>query len=391
LGGTSTDVSLIAEGSPALSPQTMIDGLPVRTPVMDIATVGAGGGSIAWLDDGGLLRVGPRSAGAQPGPACYGRGGIEPTVTDAHLVRGTLQSQSFLGGRMSVDRDAATQALSTLAHSLDLTTGVLADSVIRIAEGNIVRAIQQVSTERGLDPREFILVPFGGAGPLHAARVAEELGINTILVPQNAGVLSAAGLLMSDYVHYQSRTQRLTLYENATGQIQSILAQLRERATQHLDELGVSGEMRYEQILEMRYIGQAFELSVTLPQDVDQLNSEQIHQLFRNAHHRVFEFSKPPEDLVEIVSYRVGVHVRVEQYPFAPDTPAPNGGQQRTIGITENGRSIDCTVLARSDIGANGIAGSALIEDGTATVYVPGGWHARVDTVGNLIMECENP
>jgi N-methylhydantoinase A len=391
MGGTSTDVSLVAEANPALSPQTMIDGLPVRTPVIDIATVGAGGGSIAWLDDGGLLRVGPRSAGAQPGPACYGRGGKLPTVTDAHLVRGTLQSESFLGGTMSVDQNASSQALSALAKSLELSERLLADSVIRIAEGNIVRAIQQVSTERGLDPREFILVPFGGAGPLHAARVAEELGINTILVPQNAGVLSAAGLLMSDYVHYQSRTQRLTLNDNAIEQIYSILTELRDSASQHLSSLGVQGELRYEQILEMRYVGQAFELSVTLPADPEQPGCEQIRKLFHDAHHRVFEFSKPPEDPVEIVSYRVGVHASVEQFPFTPFMSSRGTAATRTINITDNGESIDCTVLPRSNVDDKGITGAALIEDGTATVYVPTGWRGRTDEIGNLILERDQP
>ncbi len=387
MGGTSTDVSLIADGSPALSPQTVIDGLPVRTPVIDIATVGAGGGSIAWLDDGGLLRVGPRSAGAQPGPACYGRGGIEPTVTDAHLVRGTLQSGSFLGGSMSVDQEAASQALSRLATKSDMTLGVLADSVIRIAEGNIVRAIQQVSTERGLDPREFILVPFGGAGPLHAARVAEELGIDTILIPQNAGVLSAAGLLMSDYVHYQSRTRRLTLGESAVKQVLNILTELREIAGSHLRELGVDGQLRYEHILEMRYIGQAFELSVTLPGDLDQLTYKEVYQLFRDAHHRVFEFSKPPENPAEIVSYRVGAHARVAPFPFTQFAASADISQQRTINITENGQCVDCTVMPRSGVGESTIGGPILIEDGTATVFVPDEWTVRADAIGSLILE----
>ena len=391
MGGTSTDVSLIAGGKPALSPQTMIDGLPVRTPVIDIATVGAGGGSIAWLDDGGLLRVGPRSAGAQPGPACYGRGGTEPTVTDAHLVRGTLQSQSFLGGTMKVDRDAAVAALSPLAAALDLSIDDLADSVIRIAEGNIVRAIQQVSTERGLDPRDFILVPFGGAGPLHAARVAQELNINTILVPLNAGVLSAAGLLMSDYVHYRSRTNRLTLNSDAIATVISILAELRASAAAHLNQLGVHGELRYEHSLEMRYIGQAFELSVSLPDNPALLTYEQVFELFRAAHHRVFEFSKPPEDPAEIVSYRVGAHASVEPFPATPFAAASKTPPTRTINLTENGCATTCMVLPRAGVTSNGVSGASLIEDGTATVFVPKTWHARVDTTGNLILERDKP
>ena len=264
MGGTSTDVSLIADGQPQLAPQTLIDGLPVRTPVIDIATVGAGGGSIAWVDDGGLLRVGPQSAGATPGPACYGRGGTQPTVTDAHLIRGTLQSGSFLGGTMEVDRAAAVSVYQGLADSFDMSIDAVADSAIRIAESNIVRAIQQVSTEQGLDPRDFVLVPFGGAGPLHAARIAEDLDIEKILVPRNAGVLSAAGLLMADYVHYRARTDRTRLNEDAVATVKQVLAELAKEAAAYLDDVGVAGDQRFEYIVEMRYVGQAFELSVPI-------------------------------------------------------------------------------------------------------------------------------
>jgi len=242
MGGTSTDVSLVVDGKPQLAPQTQIDGLPVRTPVIDITTVGAGGGSIAWVDDGGLLRVGPQSAGAEPGPACYGRGGTLPTVTDAHLVRGTLQARSFLGGKMSVDIDAARASFAELAKLTGLTVEGLADAVIQIAEANIVRAIQQVSTERGHDPRDFVLVPFGGAGSLHAARVAE-----------NAGVLSAVGLLVSDYVHHRSRTKRVLVEDEQIESVRSVLNDLRHQASDYLISQGVGQDLVYEPILEMRY------------------------------------------------------------------------------------------------------------------------------------------
>ncbi|MEM1316191.1 MAG: hydantoinase/oxoprolinase family protein, partial [Pseudomonadota bacterium] len=276
MGGTSTDVSLIAGGAPDLAPQTEIDGLPVRTPVIDIATVGAGGGSIGWVDDGGLLRVGPRSAGADPGPASYGRGGTEATVTDAHLVRGTLQAGSFLGGTMQVDVAAAEAALRPLAERLSLGLEALADSVIRIAESNIVRAIQQVSTERGRDPRDFALVAFGGAGPLHAARVAEELGIDVVVAPPNAGVLSAAGLLMSDHVHYVARTERTRLGDGALEAVTRILGALQEEASAYLREAGVEGALAFQPILEMRYVGQAFEVSVPVEGDLSALTLEAL-------------------------------------------------------------------------------------------------------------------
>ena len=177
MGGTSTDVCLVQDGRPSLASESEIDGLPIRTPVLDIVSVGAGGGSIVWVDDGGMLRVGPQSAGADPGPACYGKGGTAPATTDAHIVIGTIRPGAFLGGAMSLDGDAARRAFEPLAARFDLSVEQAAASALQLADANIVRAIQLVSTERGRDPRDYALVPFGGAGPLHAARIAEELGI----------------------------------------------------------------------------------------------------------------------------------------------------------------------------------------------------------------------
>ncbi len=207
MGGTSTDVCLVTDGKPLIAAETAVDGLPIRTPVVDIASVGAGGGSIVWRDTGGMLRVGPRSSGADPGPACYGRGGQAPTVTDAHVIRGTLLPESFLGGRMSLDLPAAREAFAPLAAAFGMTIEEIADSAIRLADANVVRAIQLISTELGRDPRDYVLVPFGGAGPLHAGRIAEDLGMTTIVVPQNAGVLSAFGLLAADYTQYETVTR----------------------------------------------------------------------------------------------------------------------------------------------------------------------------------------
>ena len=199
VGGTSTDVCLAPDGRPALAPVTEIDGLPVKTPVIDMATVGAGGGSLVWADDGGMLRVGPESAGADPGPACYGKGGRAPTITDAHVVRGTMQAAAFLGGEMYLDTAAAEAAFQALAELFSKTPLEIADAAIQLAESNIARAIQRVSTERGRDPRDYAMVAFGGAGPMHAVRVAEEIGLSAVIIPPFAGVLSALGLLVADY------------------------------------------------------------------------------------------------------------------------------------------------------------------------------------------------
>jgi N-methylhydantoinase A len=387
MGGTSTDVSLVVGGTPDLAPQTRIDGLPVRTPVIDIVTVGAGGGSIAWVDDGGLLRVGPQSAGAMPGPASYGRGGTLPTVTDAHLIRGTLQARSFLGGTMAVDTQAAQTAYEGLAAQLSMSVEDLADAVIRIAEANIVRAIQQVSTERGHDPRDFVLVPFGGAGSLHAARVAQELGVRTILVPENAGVLSAVGLLASDYVHHRSQTERIALTAESLPTIHSVLSSLQQQAGDYLRSEGIDQAVNYEPVLEMRYVGQAFEVSVPVRSEIASLTIDEIARQFTQAHHRVFEFSKPPDKAVEIVTFRMGVRAPSGSLPTTQSiTPTSAPSQTERISITENAQQHSCGLINRAGIDASGANGPWLIEDGTSTIYVPSNWQCKRDETNHLTL-----
>jgi N-methylhydantoinase A len=316
-----------------------------------------------------------------------------PTLTDAHVIRGTLQPRSFLDGKMAIDSAAATNVFQNLANEAGMPVAGLADSAIRIAENNIVRAIQQVSTERGRDPRDFVLVPFGGAGPLHAARVAEELGIRTVLVPTNAGVLSAVGLLMSDHIQYRSRTSRTRLEPEAIPSVRAVLEELREETVRYLREIGVTGEHRTEYVLEMRYIGQAFELSVPLDETLETLTFETIFEAFRAAHHRVFEFSKPPQDPAEIVSYRVGVHVPADTIPV-DDASSPANSSEipplQSVQIVEGGETLECRIAARGAIPEAAIAGPVLIEDGTATIYVPPMWRVRRDAAGNLVMERED-
>ncbi len=387
MGGTSTDVALIADGRPELASMTRIDGLPVKTPVIDIVSVGAGGGSLAWVDDGGLLRVGPHSAGAMPGPACYGRGGDRPTVTDAHLVRGTLRADAFLGGRMAVDREAADRALEPLAARFGMALEELADSVVRLAEVSIVRAIQRVSTERGRDPRDYVLVPYGGAGPLHAARVAEDLAIGTVVVPPNAGVLSASGLLLSDHVHYRTRTRRLAVSEASMDAIRDTVEALQAEARDYLAGLGIEAAADFDRVLEMRYLGQAFEVPVSLSgMDLDRLQAEELARLFGEAHRRVFEFAKPHGDPVEVVSFRVGVRAPPPPMPSMGRAPANGRGAPRTAALTERGEALEAGLLARAELGPDAVAGPLLIDDGSATIYAPPGWTAAADGHGNAIL-----
>ena len=388
MGGTSTDVALVSNDQAELTPMTMIDGLPVKTPVVDIVTVGAGGGSIAWVDDGGLLRVGPQSAGATPGPACYGRGGKLPTVTDAHLVRGTLQADSFLGGKMSVDLDAASHVIGEIAKKFNVELAEMADNIIRVAEANIVRAIQQVSTERGSDPREFALVPYGGAGPLHAARVAEDLNIDTVVVPPNAGVLSASGLLLSDYVHYRTQTKRLLLNEKNLNSIKSNISSLTTEAKEYLIKLGIQTNKKIETSLEMRYVGQAFEVPVKLTEtDVRNISFGLLQKRFTEAHHKIFEFSKPEGDPVEIISIRVGVGEKTPEFAVQHDNEDididPNISK---VDIVERGILSETTTLSRTDLTGRTVSGPVLVRDENSTVYVPFGWQVRLDDFYNIVL-----
>ena len=390
MGGTSTDVALIADGDPELASMTRIDGLPVKTPVVDIVTVGAGGGSIAWADDGGLLRVGPGSAGAIPGPACYRRGGDRPTVTDAHLVRGTLRPDAFLGGRMEVDRDAARRVFRPLAGQFGVSVEEIADSVIRLAEVSIVRAIQQVSTERGRDPRDYVLVPYGGAGPLHAARVAEDLAIETVVVPPNAGVLSASGLLLSDHVHYRTRTRRLTVTEANMADIRAVVEALQAEARDYLAGLGIETGTDFDRVLEMRYLGQAFEVPVSLfDANLDEMRAEDLVSLFGEAHRRIFEFAKPHGDPVEVVSFRVGVKAPPPPMPAMSRPQANGAGERRRTAFTERGETLAAGLVTRANLGPAAAGGPLLIDDGSATVYVPSGWTAERDSTDNVILRKE--
>src|SRR5881394_1852907 len=316
MGGTSTDVCLVQDGRPSLASESEIDGLPIRTPVLDIVSVGAGGGSIAWVDDGGMLRVGPQSAGADPGPACYGKGGAEPAITDAHIVIGTIRPGAFLGGRMKLDGAAARTVFEPLAQRFALTVEQAASSALQLADANIVRAIQLVSTERGRDPRDYALVPFGGAGPLHAARIAEELGISTIVVPPNAGVISAYGLVASDYTKFDAVTRKIKLDEAAAKEASKTFAEMRARLTAQFADMKLPGELVYTHTLEMRFVGQAFEVGVEIAADkLKALDAAYLAELFADAHHRTFMHGATLDRPVEIVTLRVGATLPIGTAP----------------------------------------------------------------------------
>jgi N-methylhydantoinase A len=372
MGGTSTDVSLVTDGEAPLAPETEVDGLPIRTPVLDIVSVGAGGGSLVWMDDGGMLRVGPRSAGAVPGPACYGRGGSEPTVTDAHLVRGTIR--------------AANCAKAACAR-LGTDSAGAAAAAIRLTVANIVRAIQLVSTERGRDPRDYTLLPFGGAGPLLAAEIADELGVRAILVPPNPGVVSALGLLSADFVRVSGITRRGPLDDRAPAMLRDAFARFRATATADFRALGLDGGLDFSVTAEMRFVGQAFEIPVAIDHaGLDTLSAATLAQRFAEAHRRVYFHGGEPGRSVEIVGLRFGVRRRLDALPAFRERPTTLS-RPASVAVRLGARTVPAALHDAAALQPGSpVGGPALIEGYSSSVWIPPGWQASRDTAGNLLM-----
>ncbi|MCB8883708.1 hydantoinase/oxoprolinase family protein [Acidisoma cellulosilytica] len=391
MGGTSTDVSLVQNGEASLAPETEVDGLPIRTPVLDIVTVGAGGGSLIWIDDGGMLRVGPRSAGADPGPACYGRGGTLPTVTDAHVVRGTIRPDAFLGGAMKLDTEAAHLAFADIAARLGVSVREAAAAAIKLAVANIVRAMQLVSTERGRDPRDYTLLPFGGAGPLLAAEIADEIGIREILVPPNPGVISALGLLSADYVKVQGVTRRQALNAEAPAMLQSAFATFQEQAKQEFGALGLDGALDYSLEADMRFVGQAFEIPVALDTTaLTSLREADLAARFAEEHQRVYLHGGEPGRKAELVSLRFGVRRRLDAMPEVYERPS-NMERPPATEIVVDAKVVPARIQDAADlVTGDSLTGPALIEGYSSTIWVPPGWRATRDAGANILLQRED-
>jgi N-methylhydantoinase A len=387
MGGTSTDVCLVENGQPAVAAETELGGLPIQIPVLDIVTVGGGGGSIAWVDDGGMLRVGPQSAGADPGPACYGFGGQEPTVTDAQVVLGALRPEAFLGGKMRIDPEKSREVMQRLGDVLGLGVEDMAESVLKLVNANIVRAIQLVSTERGRDPRDYVLVPFGGAGPLHAADIADQLGIDQICVPPNAGVISAYGLLASDYLKYASITHKIPLADAATLGV-SMFSKLREQLAGEFRDMKLAqDDLEFTYTADMRFVGQAFEVPVAFEaKRLDSLTQADFASAFEEAHQRLFYHGGGAGQAVEVVSFRVGATLPMRA-AAALRSPERQDGGQHDQPLFEGGQWVDCRHIASNAVErGKTIAGPAVVEDATATLMIPSGWTATSGDADNLIM-----
>jgi N-methylhydantoinase A len=389
VGGTSADVCLVTDARPEMINETSIDGLPVHVPVIDIVSVGAGGGSILWADEGGMLRVGPDSAGAAPGPICYGRGGERPTLTDAQLVRGALPGDALLAGSMKLAYDPAQRRLAELAARFDMTAEALSDSAVRIANANMIAAIKAISTERGKDPRDYALVAFGGAGPLHATELADELGITTIVIPPFPGVLSAYGLLVSDHHVSDSRTRLTPVDAAAADIVRAIHSELAAQASGRLRALGIEGDIETSFALDMRFSGQAFEIHVPLEAgDLVGLTAQSIRLLFHEKHHQLYQHGLEDKGKpVEIVAFRMETWRRQREFPHLKlprSGSTPNSRQGR---VFLDGHWNDCPILPRESITREtSLQGICIIEDKTSTALVGADWKVGVDPRDNIVL-----
>lgn len=392
MGGTSSDISLVQGGRPKVTAGMELDGRPIRSPMLDIHTVGAGGGSIGWIDSGNHLRVGPQSAGAFPGPACYGNG-EEAAVTDANVVLQTLNPEYLLNGQMKIDRSASVRAVERLAEPLRLSVEEAALGMLRVVTANMARAIRVVSVKRGYDPRDYALVPFGGAGPLHASRLARELGMRTIVVPEVPGAQSALGLLMTDVRTDFMRTHITAISEEALEELRAGFAPLEHQAETWFDHEGIESEHRGSvRRLELRYAGQNFELAVDVPNGpFDAGSVAQIVEAFHVAHERVYGY-RSPEARIEAVTFRLEASGQAAHVELREDEPAGEDASSALVGTRSTcfdpaAGYVLVPVYDRSLLSAgNRISGPAIVEQmDTTTVLLPGD-ECTVDTLRNLVI-----
>ena len=373
MGGTSCDVCVVAGGEVRRTDWREIDGRPIQLPMVDVHTVGAGGGSIGWRDAGGALRVGPQSAGADPGPACYGRGGNAPTVTDANLLLGHLAGDSQLAGGVALDADAAERAVGELARSLGLDPLETAAGILRVADQEMVRALRVVTVERGIDPRRFALLPFGGAGPMHATAIAADLGIETILCPRAGGVLSALGLCASERRCDTARTVMLSGADLTAERIAAEVTSMSESIGAGLDE--AETRVTYK----LRYAGQAFELPVPGPADPDPVD---LVSGFERAHEQRYGHRDPEGEVV-----LVDIDLAIVVSGAAPKPLAAGGGalERSSRPVFFDDEWVETPVLRGEPAAGSAAEGPVVFELPEATFVVPPGWTTKVDDHGTIV------
>jgi N-methylhydantoinase A len=392
MGGTSTDVSLVKQLTPILTHERTFEGTPVKTPQLDILTIGAGAGSIAWVGPEGGLRVGPESAGADPGPVCYGRGGTRPTVTDANLVLGRLGTESMVGGAMHLDAKASERAIEEFVRGLTGLGSVaeVAEAIVTVCVSNMAGAIRTVSVERGYDPRDFALLALGGAGPMHVAAIADELGVERCLVPLNPGNGCAFGLLTTDLAHDYVETHVTNLREADLSVVRRAWQTMEEQGREALAQEGLGAEQtRIGLSADLRYVGQSWQLNVPL---MFEAPIDDIAEAFHRVYEETYGYSRPEME-VELVALRAVASGLVERPELSVDKagaePEPVEPASRRL-VTFRGEERDCPVYERSSLSVGArVSGPAVVEEyGSATILLPG-WTGTPDPTGNLILEVD--
>jgi N-methylhydantoinase A len=392
MGGTSTDVSLIEGGKAQLSNERLVEGYPARIPMIDIVTVGAGGGSIARIDEGGALKVGPDSAGAQPGPACYMRGGDRPTVTDANIVLGKLNQGKILGGRMDVDPRLAREAIERhICGNSKLDAKMAAAGIVSVVNSNMMRAIRLVSVERGYDAREFNLMAFGGAGPLHACEVAQNMGIGKVLIPPSPGTLCALGLLMADTQFDLGRSNIMIAEEGNLPKVQEIFRDLIGEGERKLEKEKVApADRSYRCAIECRYERQNYEISIEVDTSMTPRAMERMIERFHEEHNRSYGYFNE-EMRIQMVNYHVTavgsiIKPDLTEEPIEPKAAAPEPFEERGVLFEGQDEFIATKVYRRSEIRPGCVIdGPAIIEQMDSTSVIPPGWRAYMDGFRNII------
>jgi N-methylhydantoinase A len=391
IGGTSADISLIQSGELAISKDREIGGYPIRIPALDISTIGAGGGSIAWVDNGGALKVGPKSAGAEPGPACYNRGGNEATITDARVVLGHLNPEALLLGRLPISFDKAVEVVDKTAQKVGMGLHETAHGILEVANSNLVRAIRKITIEKGFNPEEFTLLPFGGAGPLHASELAKELNLSRILIPKNPGILAAFGLLTEDFRKDFTKTKLIDLDKAFLEEISQIFDQLQTNAIKWFDKEGVNSKKQLIlKSLDMRYKGQNHEIHINFFSDQIKSTNDLI-QLFHREYERLYGYAAQ-NDIVQVVNFSLVAigeltlpHIRKEKSERSLSSDAVI--LERNVYLNPY-KSIVCSVYNREKLmPGNEIIGPAIVEQMDTTTIVHEDQMCRVDEFRNLIIE----
>jgi len=393
MGGTSCDMGVSRAGEPEYTTATHVGEFPFVAPVVAVSTIGAGGGSIVWLDSQGVLKVGPRSAGAVPGPAAYGRGGVEPTITDCYVAAGMLDPAAFLGGRIRLDAGAARRSLDGIARALGFegqdAAARAAEAALRIATAKMATELFKSMAQRGLDPHDFALLAYGGAGPTHAGLLAMEAGLDTVIVPPTPGTFCALGAVMSDVKrdYVRSVRRRLTGGGAAAAVLAAFEDMRAEAATWIEGAAARTGEVAFEYGADMRYVGQAYEIAVALPQPAhDGFSNEGLAETFHYAHQRLYGF-RDPDSVVEAVSVRLRIVGRVDRPELAGATEIRGGGGPRSRRrVFVDGQWTEVPVFHRQDLGpGQDLQGPVVVEQEDTTVFFPQGWSGEVDARGNLV------